>query len=120
MSGLSENFINQNFLKLSFYPAEDKEIRVSNKTLFDWENDTVQLIVCPSSSKLANSSQANIISTTTYLVAKKMQQANFSTFLNKLVQNHKLHGYTDGFSYVQVHTLQVLLMFKSGGCSDWW
>ena len=36
VSGCSESFINQNFLKLSFYPAEDKEIRVSNKTLFDW------------------------------------------------------------------------------------
>ena len=31
----SESFINQNFPKLSFYPVEDKEIRVSNKMLFD-------------------------------------------------------------------------------------
>ena len=33
-----ESFINQNFPKLSFYPVEDKEIRVSNKMLFDWGN----------------------------------------------------------------------------------
>ena len=36
--GPSESFINQNFLKLSFFPVEDKEIRVSNKMLFDWGN----------------------------------------------------------------------------------
>ena len=36
--GPSESFINQNFPKLSFYPVEDKEIRVSNKMLFDWGN----------------------------------------------------------------------------------